>query len=106
MKSLLIVITLLLIPFSAHAKTEVIDIKVLGMVCDFCAQSVLKVIQEDENVENIDIDLQTGIVSVTMKPDTTLTKEQIQEYIYYSGYTLDGIERHSSAEEKEPMQNQ
>jgi len=98
MKSLLIIITLLLIPFNAKAKTEVIDIKVLGMVCDFCAQSVLKVIEKDETVDTINVDLETGIVSVTMKPDKTLTEEQIEEYIYYSGYTLDDITRSVSEE--------
>ena len=63
------------------------------MVCDFCVQSVLKVFNEDGKTSNIDINLDTGIVTLTLKSDQSITDEEISKLIEYGGYDLDKIER-------------
>ena len=70
-----------------------IDIKVNGMVCDFCAQSVWKVFYEYDAVEQVDIDLSEGLVTITLKPDTTLDDTQIDEGITHAGYDLVDIKK-------------
>ena len=72
-----------------------IDIKVNGMVCDFCAQAVWKVFEEYNAVEKIDINLDTGVVSVALKDGQTLTDEELNKAIQYAGYDLVGITRHA-----------
>ena len=62
-------------------------------MCDFCAQSVLKVFEENKDVENIDINLDEGLVIISVKDGGTLTDEEIKEKIHYAGYDLEGIER-------------
>ncbi len=89
---------LILIPSAAHAGSphEDVAIKVNGMVCDFCAQSVWKVFEDYEGVEKVDIDLDTGIVMVHMKPDQTLSEDELNKAITYAGYDLVSIERQSA----------
>ena len=71
-----------------------IDIKVNGMVCDFCAQAVWKVFEDYDAVEKVDINLDTGVVSVALKEGQTLTDKELDKAIQYAGYDLVGITRH------------
>lgn len=80
-----------------------IDIKVNGMVCDFCAQSVWKVFNDYPAVEKVDIDLDTGIVSLALKDEQTLTDEELDKAIRFAGYDLVSITRH---EETQPEKTQ
>jgi copper chaperone CopZ len=94
MKKLILTIALLLISAPAFANhQEKIDIHVDGMICDFCAQSVWKVFEEYKEVENINIDLDSGTVTLTLKPDMTLDDERLNKGIYYAGYKLVSVER-------------
>lgn len=82
------------LPTTAQAAVhEDIAIKVNGMVCDFCAQSVWKVLEEYDGVVKVDIDLDTGIVTVHMAAGQTLTEDELNKAITYAGYDLVGIER-------------
>jgi copper chaperone CopZ len=77
---------------------EIIHVKVNGMVCDFCAQSVLKVFERNEGVETIDIDLDSGFVTLTMKDGGSISDEEIKKNIDYSGYGFVSIERETTQE--------
>ena len=91
---LLTILTLtLLYSMTAHADQK-IDIQVNGMVCDFCAQAVWKVFEDYESVENVDINLDTGIVSVTLKEGQILSDEDLNKAIQYAGYDLVEVKRH------------
>lgn len=70
-----------------------IVITVNGMVCDFCAQSVWKVLKEHEQVEDVGVDLDTGEVTVHLAPGTTLSDEDVQKAITYAGYDFVSLER-------------
>lgn len=98
MKYILILLTAICLstPALADHGENVIDLKVNGMVCDFCAQSILKVFEENEGVENIDVYLDNGMVILTLKEEATITDEEIEEKIYYAGYDLVSIERHKT----------
>lgn len=97
MKTFLIFLTafILTIP-AAHAdkvvhKDLVLDVN--GMVCDFCAQSVLKVFEDYEAVESVDVSLERAEVIVHLKPGMDLPDSDIEKAITYAGYSLVGINR-------------
>lgn len=96
MLKILLAIFLLIPAAYAQEPHEDIAIKVNGMVCDFCAQSVWKVFEDYDGVEKVDIDLDTGMVTVHMKPDQTLSEDDLKKAITFAGYDLVSIERQSA----------
>ena len=64
-----------------------------GMVCDFCAQSLKKVLMKEEAVENVEIDLTTKHVTIQLKPGQTLEDAVINKNVDWAGYKVSGIER-------------
>ncbi len=70
-----------------------IVVKVDGMVCDFCAQSLKKVFSKQDSVENIGVDLDKGEVIVDLKEGKTLSDEEIEKVITFSGYDTKKITR-------------
>ena len=93
MKFLLPLLALMIISAPALADHK-IDIKVNGMVCDFCAQAVWKVFQEYDAVKDINVDLDTGIVTVNLKDGQKLNDDELKKAIKYSGYDLVEITHH------------
>lgn len=80
-----------LISMPAMAKTISVDVN--GLVCDFCAQAVKKVIGEKDGVEDVTVDLNTKTVTIAMVEDKNLTDEEIEQLITDSGYDLVAINR-------------
>lgn len=98
MKKLFLILTLLLsFTLNAYANEPVI-VKVKGMVCDFCAQSVMKVFQRETglNTDNINISLDTQEITLNIPDDLEITNQQIERFIYYAGYDLVEIKRSQS----------
>ena len=94
----ILALPLLSVPAKASDAHEDIAIKVNGMVCDFCAQSVWKVMEDYDGVVKIDVDLNSGVVTVHMAPGKSLSDEKLNEAINYAGYDLVSIERLQSQE--------
>ena len=59
---------------------------VTGMTCGHCASSVTEEISEIDGVRDVDVDLETGAVSVTSEREigTDLVRDAVEE----AGYTL------------------
>ena len=74
------------------APGETVQIKILGMVCDFCAQTMEKVFLKTEQVEAIDIDLKGSLITLTMKEGQAFTDEEITKHITDSGYEIESIQ--------------
>lgn len=74
---------------------ETVTIHVLGMVCEFCAESIFKVF-EDSGAEDIQIDLDEKTVVVIMPDGKTISDEEIEKLIHFGGYDLEKIERSES----------
>lgn len=97
MKKIILSLTLLLFISPAFA-TETIctqpqSIAVVdGMVCDFCAQGLIKTFKKNENVSDVKIDLTTKKVTILMKPGTSIEDTEIAKNIDYSGYKLVSID--------------
>ena len=72
---------------------DTINIKVNGLVCDFCARSLEKVFLKRGDVAGIKVDLGKGSVVVAMKPGLTIDDETLAKLITDSGYNMNAIQR-------------
>ena len=93
MKKFILTLGALMVLASPAMASQIVNVTVDGMVCDFCAQSVLKVFEDNKDVENIDINLDEGLVIISVKDGGTLSDDEIKEKIHYAGYDLKGINR-------------
>ena len=74
---------------------EIIKVQVSGMVCDFCAQSIFKVFHKETGLseDQVDVNLDTQMVTLTPHAGQEITDKQIADFIYYAGYDLKNISR-------------
>ena len=72
---------------------DTINIKVSGLVCDFCARSLEKVFLKRGDVEGVKVDLGKGSVMVAMKPGLTIDDATLTKLIADSGYNVSAIQR-------------
>lgn len=70
-----------------------ITVRVDGMVCDFCARSLTKVLRRDENVEDVAIDLEDKTVTILLTEDGAMDDEAVTEAVLNAGYNVASIER-------------
>ena len=87
----LVFLAVSLFSFPAFAK-EKVTVHVLGMVCEFCAESIFKVFKE-KGITDLTISLDDKTVTIIISDGQSLTDEQIKERIYFGGYDLEKIER-------------
>ncbi len=64
------------------------DLYVDGLACPFCAYGVEKQLSGLENVKSVDIQIDQGIVAVTMAPGTTLDEARARQAVSDAGFTL------------------
>lgn len=57
---------------------------VKGMTCQHCVRAVTEAIKGLPNVEDVQVDLESGVVKIKGKPDKVAVKKAIEE----EGYTL------------------
>lgn len=72
---------------------DTINVKVDGLVCDFCARALEKVFGKRDDVQDIKVDLDNASVVVAMKPDQTIDDDTLTQLITDSGYNVRDIER-------------
>ncbi|MCT6879032.1 MAG: cation transporter [Commensalibacter sp.] len=57
---------------------------VKGMTCQHCVRAVTEAIKGLPNVEDVQVDLESGVVKIKGNPDKVAVKKAIEE----EGYTL------------------
>ena len=62
---------------TAYSKT--IKIEVLGLVCDFCSQSIWKTFMLQRETEHVYVDLDSGIVEITVDQDISDKKINLKK---------------------------
>lgn len=70
-----------------------VNVKVNGMVCDFCARALEKVFGKREEVSGIKVDLDNSQVTVAMKPGKTIDDATLTKLITDSGYDVQTIDK-------------
>ncbi|MEM6811549.1 MAG: heavy-metal-associated domain-containing protein [Pseudomonadota bacterium] len=93
-----IFLCLLAILFSASPtfaqKKETVKLFMGGMHCEACAETVEFKFKEQDAVETINADLDTQVVTITLKSDQDLSEDTIRGIVNWSGFDLYVIERH------------
>ncbi len=64
-----------------------------GLACPFCAYGVEKKLRGVAGVEKLDIDINTGVVSVTMAEGASLDEAAARQIVKDAGFTLRDFER-------------
>ena len=82
----------LLLPVAAFAAPAQYQLRVDGLACPFCAYGIEKELTKTDGVERIDIDINAGIVTVTMADGATMTETQAARIVKDAGFTLSGFE--------------
>ena len=72
---------------------EILLAKVNGLVCDFCAQSIRKIVGKDEAVQKVYVDLSKGEVRVDLKPGKSLDDAALEALIRKAGYSMVSVDR-------------
>ena len=99
MKKIYLFTTIALLFFSLNINAneendfEEVHVSVNGLVCDFCAQSVEKLFKKEKAVQDIDVDLKMGMVTILIKSGEIMDDIKITELIIQSGYSVEGIHR-------------
>ena len=65
---------------------QIVEVKIKGMVCSFCAQGLQKGIVKLEEVEKVEINLKKGYAKITVKKGETLPMDEVKEIIKDAGY--------------------
>lgn len=73
-----------------------VNVHVTGLVCDFCARALEKVFGKEASVQNIEVDLDEGLVRVYFKEGGSMAHDKLISLIVDSGYNVEGIEAHES----------
>ncbi len=79
--------------YSTERCSETIQVEVNGLVCDFCARALEKVIGKRDDVNSLNVDLDKGVVTIDMKPGHTMDDATLEELITDSGYNIRSIEK-------------
>ena len=72
---------------------RLVEVQVNGMVCDFCAQSLIKVLQKKDSVEEVTISLETKLMIITQAQGKSISDEEVREAVNWAGYDTASIKR-------------
>lgn len=84
---------LMLMSTAAMAVPQAYALQVDGLACPFCAYRLEKQLSAIEGVERIDVDIETGMVTVTMADGATLDEPEAKQVVEAAGFELRGFEK-------------
>ena len=88
-----LILGLVLMSVSAFAAQQAYKLRVDGLACPFCAYGIEKKLNAIKGVQGVEVDIATGIVSVTMAEGTTLDEAVAKKAVKDAGFSLRGFER-------------
>lgn len=91
MKKILIGAAIILSLYISPAYAGVTQVKVNGLVCDFCARALEKVMLKEDAVQALDVNLETKIITINFKDDQNLSDERITDLVNDAGYDVEQI---------------
>ncbi len=91
-RTALLLLGLLAAPAWAAQAGAVYKLYVDGLACPFCAYGVEKKVGGLDGVERVDIDIDEGLVTVTMAEGSTLDAATARRAIDEAGFTLRAFE--------------
>ena len=79
-------------PAVARADVEEMVLRIDGLACPFCAFGIEKKLSRLEGVQHVDIQMDGGIVTLTLAPGTLVSAEKLQSAVSDAGFTLASLE--------------
>lgn len=80
------------------AGARTIQVKILGMSCPFCAYGVEQKLKRLEGVEDMDVDLASGIAALVLAAETDVSNEVLQRTVDEAGFEVAAIVRSFESE--------
>lgn len=87
MKKTLALGFLALTTLAAHAEYEQVNLTVFGMDCAPCAHAIHVSMKGIQGVNTVDVDLNTGLVSIRLTPGNNAAMRQFNEAVEKNGFT-------------------
>ena len=87
MKKILALGFLALSTLAAHAEYEQVNLTVFGMDCAPCAHAIHVSMKGIQGVNTVDVDLNTGLVSIKLTPGNGAAMRQFNEAVEKNGFT-------------------
>jgi copper chaperone CopZ len=87
MKIALAAALLAIFPFAAHAQYQQVNLTVFGMDCAPCAHAIHVSMKGIQGVNTVDVDLNTGLVSIKLTPGNSASMRQFNEAVEKNGFT-------------------
>jgi copper chaperone CopZ len=75
------------------AQGERAVVKVNGMVCDFCARSLERVMSRRREVAAVTVDLDSAEIRIAFRPGRTIADADLRKLVTDAGYATVSIER-------------
>ncbi len=86
-KMMMIIILALVWNTAALAAGTLYVMRVDGLACPYCAYGIEKKLNKVDGVEKIDVDLNKGLVTVTVADGVKLSDEQMTQLFNDAGFT-------------------
>jgi copper chaperone CopZ len=77
-----------LLAVSASAEIQSINMTIFGMDWEVCAHAVRVSLKAVPGVDTVNVSLEKGLATVTLKPGNTTTIKQLQDAIAKNGFTM------------------
>jgi copper chaperone CopZ len=87
MKKIIAIGCFLLLPIAAHAEYEQVNLTVFGMDCAPCAHVIHVSMKGIPGVNTVDVDLNTGLVTIKLTPGNSASMRQFNEAVEKNGFT-------------------
>ena len=86
MKNILVAGFIALASLAAHAEYQQINLTVFGMDCAPCAHAIHVSMKGIQGVNNVDVDLNTGLVTIKLNPGNGAAMRQFNEAVEKNGF--------------------
>ena len=87
MKKTLAAAALVLSTLAAHAEYQQVNLTVFGMDCAPCAHAIHVSMKGIQGVNTVDVDLNTGLVTIKLTPGSSASMHQFNEAVEKNGFT-------------------
>src|SRR5271169_425181 len=87
MKKIFAACFLALSTLAAHAEYQQVNLTVFGMDCAPCAHAIHVSMKGIQGVNTVDVDLNTGLVSIKLSPGNSAPMRQFNEAVEKNGFT-------------------
>lgn len=95
MKQYLFLPLLLLWSLAAYASGTQYVMRVDGLACPYCAYGIEKKLKKIEGVNEIEVDLDKGLVTVNAREGVELTESQMVQLFKDAGFTYRSMTKHA-----------